>query len=126
MDESDESLTVTTALTGLTVTPASVSIRDDDERGIVVQPKELTITEGENDRYTVVLTSQPTGTVTVTPSVSGNSDVSVSAEVLTFTATSWSTAQTVTVTARAGRRRGRRRSDDRAHGWRERTTRPTG
>ena len=98
VDESDESLTVTTALTGLTVTPASVSIRDDDERGIVVQPKELTITEGENDRYTVVLSSQPTGTVTVSPSVSGNGDVSVSAESLTFTGGNWSTAQAVTVT----------------------------
>ena len=101
VDESDESLTVTTAVTGLTVTPASVSIRDDDQRGIVVQPQTLTITEGDNDRYTVVLSSQPTGsdTVTVSPSVSGDSDVSVSAEVLTFTATSWSTAQVVTVTA---------------------------
>ena len=98
VDESDESLTVTTALTGLTVTPASVKILDDDQRGIVVQPKELTITEGENDRYTVVLSSQPTGTVTVSPSVSGNSDVSVSAESLTFTGGNWSTAQAVTVT----------------------------
>ena len=98
LDESDESLTVTTAVSGLTVTPASVKILDDDARGIVVQPQTLTITEGESDRYTVVLTSQPTGTVTVSPSVSGNSDVSVSAESLTFTTTSWSALQMVTVT----------------------------
>ena len=58
----------------------------------------MTITEGDNDRYTVVLSSQPTGTVTVTPGVSGNSDVSVSAEVLTFTSGNWSAPQTVTVT----------------------------
>ena len=98
LDESDESLTVTTALTGLTVTPASVKILDDDQRGIVVQPQTLTITEGDNDTYTVALSSQPTGTVTVSPSVSGNSDVSVSAESLTFTSGNWSAPQTVTVT----------------------------
>ena len=101
LDESDETLTVTTEVTGLTVNPASVKILDDDQRGIVVQPRTLTITEGERDRYTVVLSSQPTGSgsVTVSPSVSGNSDVSVSVEVLTFTATSWSTEQTVTVSS---------------------------
>ena len=98
VDEGDESLTVTTAAAGLTVTPASVKILDDDERGIVVQPQTLTITEGESDRYTVVLSSQPTGTVTVTPGVSGDGDVSVSAEVLTFTGGNWSTAQALTVT----------------------------
>ena len=64
---------------------AEVTVLDNDQRGIVVQPQTLTITEGGNDTYTVVLSSQPTGTVTVSPSVSGNSDVSVSAEVLTFT-----------------------------------------
>ena len=118
VDESDESLTVTTALTGLTVNPALLTIRDDDERGIVVQPQTLTITEGENGSYTVVLTSQPTDTVTVTPSVSGAGagDVSVSAEVLTFTATSWRDGTDGDGEQRAGRRRGRRRSDDRAHG----------
>ena len=98
LDESDETLTVTTALAGLTVNPASVKILDNDERGIVVQPQTLTITEGDNDRYTVALSSQPTGTVTVSPSVSGNSDVSVSAQSLTFTSGNWSATQTVTVT----------------------------
>ena len=78
---------------------ATGTITDDDERGIVVQPETLTITEGDDDRYTVVLSSQPTGSVTVRPVRSGDSDVSVSAGVLTFTAKSWSTEQTVTVSS---------------------------
>ena len=126
LDESDESLTVTTALTGLTVTPASVKILDDDQRGIVVAPETLTITEGSSDRYTVVLSSQPTGTVTVSPCgerrqrrerVGGGADVH--RRQLEHGAGGDGDRG-------AGRRRGRRRSDDRPHGWRERTTRPTG
>ena len=44
----------------------------------------LTVSEGGDATYTVVLESEPTGTVTVTPSVSGNTEVTVSGT-LTFT-----------------------------------------
>ena len=86
VDEGDEALTVDGSVTGLAVTSAALTIEDDDERGVTVTPATLTVPEGESGTYTVVLTSQPTGTVTVTPSVGGNSEVTVAPSPLTFTA----------------------------------------
>ena len=97
----DRALTVAGSVTGLDVTAAAVTIEDDDERGVVVTPTTLSVPEAGSGSYTVVLTSQPTGTVTVTPSVGGNSEVTVAPSPLTFTAGTWSTAQTVTVSAAA-------------------------
>ena len=99
VDEGDEALTVDGSVTGLDVTAAAVTIEEDDERGVTVTPTALTVPEGESGTYTVVLTSQPTGSVTVALSRSGSSDVTVSPSPLTFTAGNWSTAQTVTVFA---------------------------
>ena len=100
IDEPDEavSITGTTEVAGLEVTGTTLSIDDNDERGVQIGPTALTVPEGGSATYTVVLTSEPTGDVTVTPSVSGNADVTVSAA-LTFTATDWGQAQTVTVSA---------------------------
>ena len=84
-----------------TTGPADVelTLEDDDTRGVTVSKSELGVDEGDDGAYTVVLTSEPTGTVTVTPSrSSGDTDVTVSGA-LTFTAADWSTAQTVTVSA---------------------------
>ena len=64
-----------------------------------VSPTTLTVREGADGTYTVVLTSEPTGPVTVTPSVTGSTDVTVSPSPLTFTAGNWDEAQTVTVSA---------------------------
>ena len=100
VDEANEALTVagsTTAI-GFTVNGTTVTIADDDERGVTVTPTALTVPEGDGATYTVVLESEPTGNVTVTPSVSGNSEVTVSGT-LTFTAGTWDQAQTVTVSA---------------------------
>ena len=99
LDEDDESVTVDGAVTGLSVTAASVTISDDDTAAVTVNPTTLSVAEGGSSSYTVVLTSQPTGNVTVTPSRTGSSDVTVSSSPLTFTPTNWSTARTVTVTA---------------------------
>ena len=101
VDEADETLTVegSTAAAGLNVTATTVTITDDDERGVQVSPTTLTVREGDDDTYTVVLTSEPTGDVTVTPSVTGSPDVTVSPSPLTFTAGNWDTTQTVTVSA---------------------------
>ena len=57
----------------------------------------LTIEEGSWETYTIVLTSDPDGTVTVTPS-SNNPDVTVSGG-LSFDSNNWDTPQTVTVSA---------------------------
>ena len=97
VDEADETVTVGGTATGLTVTGATVTITDDDTRGVKVSETSLTFTEGGSGTYTVALESQPTATVTVALSVSGDSHVTVSADTLTFTTTNWGTAQTVTV-----------------------------
>ncbi len=80
---------------------ATVTITDDDERGVEVSPTTLQIDEGSTGTYTVVLTSQPTEDVTVT--VGGESgDVAVESpagKVLTFRPDSWSRRQTVRVRA---------------------------
>ena len=101
VDEGDEALTVDGSVTGLDVTAAALTIEEDDERGVTVTPTVLTVPEGASASYTVVLGSQPTGSVTVTPSRSGSSDVTVAPSPLTFTTGNWSTAQTVTVSAAA-------------------------
>ena len=101
VDEADETLSVTgsTTAAGLSVSSTGVTITDDDTRGVTVSPTSLSVTEGGSNSYTVVLDSQPTGTVTVTPSASGSPDVSVSGEALTFTASDWEEEQTVAVSA---------------------------
>ena len=101
VDEVDETVTVEggAAAAGLNVTATTVTINDDDERGVQVSPTTLTVREGADGTYTVVLTSEPTGPVTVMPSVTGSADVTVSPPPLTFTAGNWDTAQTVTVSA---------------------------
>ena len=77
----------------------TLTIMDDDMRGIEVDPTRLAVPEGDSRTYTVVLESEPSGPVTVTPRVEGNSDVTVSPAALTFTATTWETEQEVTVDA---------------------------
>ena len=99
VDEDDESISVSGSATGLTVTATSITITDDDTRGVTMSKSSLTIDEGSSDSYTVVLNSEPTGTVTVTPSVSGSTDVTLNKTSLSFTTNNWDTAQTVTVSA---------------------------
>ena len=100
--EPDEAVSVsgTTAASGIMVAGTTVTIADDDERGVEVSPSTLTVLEDGSSTYTVVLGSEPTGDVTVTPSVGGGSgDVTVSPSRLIFTSSNWDTAQTVTVSA---------------------------
>ena len=99
VDEDNEAVTIDGTVQSLTVTPATVTITDNDTRGVEVSPITLAVAEGGNDTYTVVLGSEPTGPVTVTPSVTGSPDVAVSSSPLTFTAGNWDTAQTMTVSA---------------------------
>ncbi|MDE2943545.1 MAG: hypothetical protein OXT63_04975 [Gemmatimonadota bacterium] len=83
--------------------------------GVTISPRDLTIQEGATGSYTVVLNTQPTGTVTI--SVTARDDPSschehsgascthksgvttVDESSLTFTTTDWNSAQTVTVKA---------------------------
>ena len=99
LDEDNESLTVDGSVTGLSVTATAVTISDNDTAAVTVNPTTLTVAEGGNSTYTVVLASQPTSNVTVALSRTGSPDVTVTVSSLTFTPTNWSTAQTVTVQA---------------------------
>ena len=102
-DYVDEGLSETVVLggtvQGLTVRTATLTIADNDGRGIELPEGPLTLDEGDNAAYVVSLATEPTGTVTVRVTVSGDRDVSVDPGTLTFTASDWDTAQTVTVAA---------------------------
>ena len=106
-EEEEETFTVTlsnasnaTLAGGQSTLAATGTITDDDERGVTVSETALDIGEGESGTYTVVLTSQPTGTVTVAMTTDlVDTDVSVDKTSLTFTADNWDDEQTVTVSA---------------------------
>ena len=80
---------------------ATVHLVDDDARGVTVSAEGLSIPEGENRHYTVVLGSEPTGEVVVTVDVPSDAPLTAAPPALTFTPASWRTSQTVTVTAPA-------------------------
>ena len=93
-----------------TQTTTTVTITDDDTRGIAISiPSEATsnIPEGGTHDYGVALSSKPTDTVTVTLSASPQGTLTFSTDgatptqstALIFTADDWSTPQTVTATA---------------------------
>ncbi len=111
IDEDDETLSVEGALTGMTVTQADITIKDDDTRGITVTPTTLTIDEADNPAtsdkeenkgtYEVALTSQPEGgTVTVDITNPGPTVATADPSSLTFDADNWEMAQTVTMIAK--------------------------
>ena len=78
----------------------TVTVTDDETRGVTVTPTSLTVHEGGTNTYTVVLDTQPTATVTVTiVDPTDNTDVTANPARLTFTTSNWATAQTVTVSA---------------------------
>ena len=72
----------------------------DAGHGVIVSESSLSVVENLMAHYTVVLESDPGGTVAVTPSSGAPATASVSG-VLTFTSSNWPTAQTVTVTGGA-------------------------
>ena len=80
------------------VDESTVSITDNDTRGVTITPTALSIVELEWDDYTVVLDSEPTGEVTVTITDPTDSDeVEVPTGSLTFTTDNWDTEQSVRV-----------------------------
>ena len=76
----------------------SVTLTDNDTRGVTVSTSTLAVAENAGTAtYTVVLDSQPTANVIVVPASSATAEATVSGA-LTFTSATWDTAQTVTVT----------------------------
>ncbi|MCY3786422.1 MAG: hypothetical protein OXG47_06825 [bacterium] len=110
-DENDESISIDGAVAGVTVTGASVTLEDDDTRGVTVAPTSLALAEAddagtatakENEgTYTVKLNSRPTGggNVGIGLSTGENPPFRFNPANLSFTGSTWNTAQTVTVTA---------------------------
>ena len=102
-DDVDEGLSETVVLggsaPGLSVGTATLTIADDDGRGIELPSAAVELTEEGSASYEVALATEPTGPVTVAVSVRGNSDVTVSPSSLSFTADNWDAPQPVTVSA---------------------------
>ena len=74
----------------------AVEVMGSDTPDVAVNPTSLTITEGESDSYTIVLTKVPSATVNV--DISGASDeVRLNRSRLSFSTSNWNRAQTVTV-----------------------------
>ncbi len=107
VDEDDETISVAGTLSGVSVTGASITLTDDDTKGLVLSESSLTVAEaGGTETYTVKLSSAPTADVTVTVSSNDENAATVHKSggtagktvALTFTTGDWNTAQTVTVT----------------------------
>ena len=101
-DSDDETVTITNTASGgeyAGVTASvTVTVDDDDTRGITFTPAARTIREGATGTYDVKLNTAPTADVTVAIS-SDNPDVTVNKSSLTFTTVNYATNQRVTVTA---------------------------
>ena len=111
IDEEDETFTLqlsnpVNAMLGATAS-ASVTIEDNDLRGVTIRPVSLSVDEGASAGvYEVVLNSQPvamapgqSADVTVTLAGIADTDLSVLAASLTFTPNNWDRAQKVRITA---------------------------
>ena len=85
----------------VSVSSVTATEADNDTAGVTVTPTALTVTEGSNAKYTVVLDTQPSDDVTIAVSFASGSDedITVDKTSLTFTPDNWSMAQEVTVTA---------------------------
>ncbi|MBF2755287.1 MAG: hypothetical protein ISN29_08535, partial [Gammaproteobacteria bacterium AqS3] len=113
-DEVDETATLRVSASGgdygsVAHKDVSVRVDDNDKPGITLSSDSVTLTEGSNTTFTVVLDAEPSANVTVsiTQPDDPNADVTVDTDTetvgnqteLTFTTLNWQTAQTVTVNA---------------------------
>ena len=84
---------------GVPSATSTMTVEDDDPRGVTLSESTLAVPEGNGAAYTVRLDTQPRdGSVTVTVGGAG-SGISASPTALTFTPTNWRAAQTVAVSA---------------------------
>ena len=100
VDDDGETVVIEASRDGNAVgTSQTVTITDDDERGLGLSESSLNFSEGNSASYTVVLSSEPTATVTVTLGGTAGTDLTLDKTSLTFTTSTWDTEQTVTVSA---------------------------
>ena len=88
---------------GLQVSSATITINDNDGKGVEILPSSLLVHEGGEETYTLRLRSEPTGPVVVNLSSTNTGVITVFPSSLTFEANNgngkiWSSPQTVTVT----------------------------
>ena len=105
--EEDAAVTLTHAASGggyngVSGGAITVTIMEDDTRGLTVTPSLLTIPEGSEDSYTVVLNTEPTRTVTVTwsnetPGSTQFASLRIAPMTLRFTQRNWNVPQRVIV-----------------------------
>ena len=71
-DANDETVTVSHSVSGYsgvtTADDVSVTVTDNDTAGVSVSPTSLSVDESGTTTYTVVLNTEPNGSVTITPS----------------------------------------------------------
>ena len=84
---------------GITVSEVDVTVTDDETARVSILPAQLTIAEGESDSYRVVLTSRPSHDVTIFITHSGDPDIRIGQGTLIFTGENWGQPQTVVVKA---------------------------
>ena len=81
----------------VTADDVTVTVTDNDTRGITLSPTALSVAENATGNYTVRLATQPDGEVTITPMSGDVATVTVSGA-LVFTDANWNVVQSVTVT----------------------------
>ena len=101
-DGAEDTAEVTHSVSGyagvFTAPAVTVTVTDDDTRGVTVTPTTFLLDADERGTYTVVLDTEPVGgSVTVTINDPAGPDVSVSPSSLTFNSSNWNMARTVTV-----------------------------
>ena len=77
----------------------AVTVTDNDTPGIVLSPPTLTVAEGGQATYTVMLATWPLSSLTVAISGTSGTDLTLDKTSLTFSSSNWLFPQTVTVTA---------------------------
>ena len=103
LDADDDTATLTHTVrggdyTGVAAGTVSVTVDDNDDtrRTVTVAPTTLNIAAGARGTFTVVLGTQPTGSVSITVAEDSD-DLSVSPSSVSFSSSNWSRPQTVTV-----------------------------
>ena len=106
LDETDETIVLQGDIAdeneadALPVTPVTLTITDDDTRGITVNPVIISLEEdGEGSFYRIKLDSMPTDTVTIRVEPGEGGHLSVNPSEMTFTQENWNRGRRVNVLA---------------------------
>ena len=91
VEDEDETLTIDgmSDHPDLMVVSTQLTVTNDDTSGVRVSTTTLTVREGERQRYSISLASEPTADVVVTVDVPANAGFTVNPGSITFTPQSW-------------------------------------